>query len=127
MQHLRAHGPQQAHLPVAHRGHADGILHQLRVGGHQPIHIRPVFIEARAQRRRHQRAADVRTAAGERAHAPFAVRAIKAGQDGVFQRLEAAQQAVIARLQFRPAVAQADDLRRVDEFPAQVFGQQDRA
>ena len=127
MQHLRAHAGQQAHLPVAQRRHAANVFHQPRIGGLQAVHVRPVLIEAGPHRRRHQRAGDVRTAAREGTHVSRAVAPVKPGDDGVFQGLQPARQEVVGKFQVGEALAQANDLRRVDKFPVQIPGQQQRA
>ena len=112
-------------LPIADLRHAYGILHHARIGGHQPVHIRPVFVQARAHRARDQRAGNVRAAAWKGAHFAAPRRAVEPWNDGVFQRSKQPRKTSVSLLQIRRAVlAQANGLRRVYKRPAQTAGEE---
>ena len=78
VQDAGSHVGQFANLCVGHLGHGPGVGHNTRIRHQQPGHIGPVFIQRGMRCTRGNRATDIGTTAGKRAHFAFCIASVKA-------------------------------------------------
>ena len=123
MQYGRSHIGKFPQLPIGDDADHRRIFDDPGIRNQEPGHVRPVLVQIRAHRFRHDGASDIGTASGKGLDTAVGKSPVKSGDHRRRHLLQARGQHLICLVRVKFALfVEADHLRRIDERVVQICG-----